>query len=104
MPPLRKWVACETLTGLPSFGPSRPAWVTFFLLCFFCYGLRELMCRIMACDNSLDCNDIFKFVYCSMILFLIDYYVGQNNILKFVYYSLILFLICFETFFTVDIL
>jgi hypothetical protein len=35
------------------------------------YEPRELMSYIMDHDHSLDWNNIFKFVYCSMILFLI---------------------------------
>jgi hypothetical protein len=63
-----------------------------FLLCFFRYESRKLMVRIMTCDHSLVRNDI-KFVYYTMIIFLICYYESQNYILKFIYYSMILFLI-----------
>jgi hypothetical protein len=34
---------------------------------------RELMDRIMGCDHSLGRNDILKFIYCFMILFLTIY-------------------------------
>jgi hypothetical protein len=34
---------------------------------------RELMSRIMCCDHSLGRNDILKFIYCFMILFLTVY-------------------------------
>jgi hypothetical protein len=35
------------------------------------YGAHKLMSRIMICDHSLGRNDILKFIYYSIILFLI---------------------------------
>jgi hypothetical protein len=35
------------------------------------YGPRKQISRIMGYDHSLDRNDIIKFMYCSMIWFLI---------------------------------
>jgi hypothetical protein len=62
------------------------------------------MNRIMLYDHFLDWNDIFKFVYCSMILFLIYHSVDQNDILKFIYYSMIIFFYMFKYFFTISTL
>jgi hypothetical protein len=80
----RKWVARVALMGLPSLGIDRvTGWVTFFFLRFFCYVPYELMGRIVVCDHCVGQNDIFKFIYCFMILFLIYYSVSRNDILKF---------------------
>jgi hypothetical protein len=47
---------------------------------------------IIICDHYVSQNDIFKFVYYFMILFVIYHYVDQNDILKFIYCFMILFL------------
>jgi hypothetical protein len=40
------------------------------------FWARELMSRIMTCDHSLGRNDIIKFIYCFMILFIIVYFLN----------------------------
>jgi hypothetical protein len=52
-------------------GRGPPEEITGAQMFYFCYEPRELMSHIMYYDNSLERNDIIKFVYYSMILFFI---------------------------------
>jgi hypothetical protein len=79
------------VSGLTKFQP-KPSHRLSHLLFVMIFPLWATRTNEPHYGMQLGQNDIFKFIYCSMILFLIYHFVGQNDIFRFIYYFMILFL------------